>query len=325
MVVTQDRDNRFTQQIATRTVDDLPVGEVLIRVHLSSLNYKDALSATGNKGVTKTYPHTPGIDAAGVVEESSAAGLSPGDEVLVTGYDLGMETSGGFAQYIRVPAAWIVRRPNGLTLRECMIYGTAGFTAALCVHRLEFCGVTPAQGEVLVTGATGGVGSIAVGLLAKAGYDVAAATGKSSEAAFLEQLGAKTVIARQEVDDPSARPMLKVRWAGVVDTVGGTILSTAIRTTKPHGVVTCCGMVASPDLHLSVFPFILRGIALCGIDSVATEMPLRTEIWTKLGGAWKLDCLDSVATECTLNSLSVGIDRILEGKQRGRVIVKLTD
>lgn len=325
MVVTQDGNDRFTRQIANRAVDDLPDGEVLIRVHFSSLNFKDALSATGNKGVTKSYPHTPGIDAAGVVEESSDAAWSPGDEVLVTGYDLGMNTSGGFAQYIRVPAAWVVRRPNGLSLRECMIYGTAGFTAALCVHRLKFCGVEPAQGEVLVTGATGGVGSIAVGLLTKAGYDVVAATGKSSEAAFLTQLGAKAVVARQEVDDASARPMLKARWAGVVDTVGGTILATAIRATQPHGVVTCCGMVASPDLHVSVFPFILRGVALWGIDSVAAEMPLRTEIWAKLGGAWKPDGLKNIATECTLNLLSAEIDRILDGKQRGRMLVNLID
>lgn len=323
MRVAASADERYTRDIVSRPLDELPAGEVLIRVHYSSLNYKDALSASGNKGVTKTYPHTPGIDAAGVVEDSANAAWRPGDEVLVTGYDLGMDTAGGFAQYIRVPAAWIVRRPAGLTLRECMIYGTAGFTAGLSLSRLEFAGVTPEHGEILVTGATGGVGSIAVGILANAGFHVVAATGKTGEAAFLQQLGAKAVIHRDEVDDKSQRPLLKGRWAGVVDTVGGTILATAIRASKPHAVVTCCGLVASPELHLTVFPFILRGIALWGVDSVATEMPLRLQVWEKLAGDWKFSGLDRIATECSLEALSGEIDRILQGQQRGRVIVDL--
>lgn len=323
MRVCEGADGRFTQEIVSRSLDELPAGEVLIRVHYSSLNYKDALSASGNKGVTKTYPHTPGIDAAGVVEESSSPEWRPGDEVIVTGYGLGMDTSGGFAQYIRVPAAWVVRRPAGLTLRECMVYGTAGFTAGLSLSRLEFAGVTPEHGEILVTGATGGVGSIAVGILAKAGFNVVAATGKTDEAAFLQQLGATTVIHRDEVDDQSQRPLLKARWAGVIDTVGGTILATAIRSSKPHGVVTCCGLVASAELHLSVFPFILRGIALWGVDSVATEMPLRLQIWEKLAGDWKFSGLDRIVTVCVLETLGGEIDRILQGQQRGRVVVDL--
>ena len=323
MRVCEGADGRFTREIGSCSWDQLPAGEVLIRVHYSSLNYKDALSASGNKGVTKAYPHTPGIDAAGVVEESSSPAWRPGDEVIVTGYGLGMDTAGGFAQYIRVPAAWVVRRPAGLTLRECMVYGTAGFTAGLSLSRLEFAGVTPEQGEILVTGATGGVGSIAVGILAKAGFNVVAATGKTGEAAFLQQLGAKTVIHRDEADDQSQRPLLKARWAGVIDTVGGTILTTAIRSSKPHAVVTCCGMVASSELHLTVFPFILRGLVLWGVDSVATEMPLRLQVWEKLAGEWKLDQLDRIATACSLETLSGEIDRILQGKQRGRVVVDL--
>lgn len=324
LVVTETEDGRFSRAVKQRSLDDLPAGEVLIRVHYSSLNYKDGLSATGNRGVTRRYPHTPGIDAAGIVEESSSAAVRPGAQVICTSYDLGMNTPGGFAEYIRVPAGWVVPLPAGLSLRESMIYGTAGLTAALCLHRLQRADVTPDQGDVVVTGATGGVGSIAVALLARAGYRVVAATGKKQEREFLQQLGAAEIIGREDVDDTSGKPLLAPRWAGALDTVGGNPLATVLRSLKPGGAAACCGLVASSELHVNVFPFILRGVALLGVDSVTTPTPaLRRAMWAKLGGEWKLPVLERLAREVTLATLSPEIDRILRGEQTGRVVVKL--
>lgn len=322
MVVEKGPDKSFTREIRERTIDDLPDGDVLVRVHYSSLNYKDALSATGNRGVTRNFPHTPGIDAAGIVEDSRDARFSAGDPVIVTSYDLGMNTSGGYGQYIRVPADWVVPKPESLTLRESMIYGTAGLTAAMSVHAID-TGITPEKGEVLVTGATGGVGSISVALLAKAGYSIAAVTGKADQADFLKRLGAATVLSREEAVDASGKPMLKGRWAGVVDTVGGDILATAIKSTDLHGVVTCCGLVASPDLPINLFPFILRGVVLYGIDSQNCPMDYRTHIWNHLATNWKLDDLESLTKEITLEELDENIDLILKGGQTGRVVVNL--
>lgn len=324
LLVSETEDNRFRREVKERSLDALPPGEVLIRVRYSSLNYKDALSATGNRGVTRRYPHTPGIDAAGTVEQSSQAAFRPGDDVICTSYDLGMNTPGGFGEYIRVPAEWVVPLPAGLSLCESMIYGTAGLTAALCLHRLQQVDVVPEQGDVVVTGATGGVGSIAVALLARAGYRVVAATGKKQAREFLQQLGAAEVIGRADVDDKSGKPLLAPRWAGAVDTVGGNPLATILRSLKPGGVATCCGLVASAELHANVFPFILRGVALLGVDSVTTPTPaLRRALWSKLGGEWKLPTLDRLGREVTLDALSPEIDRILRGDQTGRVVVNL--
>jgi len=326
MIVTETEDKRFVRAIGEKRIEDLPAGEVLIRVRYSSLNYKDALSASGNKGVTRRYPHTPGIDAAGTVAESTAPALRPGDQVLVTGFDLGMNTSGGFADYIRVPAAWVVPLPAGLSLRESMIYGTAGFTAALSCLKLIESGVTPDQGPMLVTGATGGVGSIGVAILAKAGYQVMAATTKIDQAPYLQQIGASEVIAAAEIDDQSGRPLLKPRWAGVVDTVSGNILSTAIKATRYGGTVTCCGNVTSGELHTSIYPFILNGVSLVGIDSVNCPLPLRLRIWDQFAGAWKLDHLETITTELAgLEALDERIGLILQGKHRGRDIVRISD
>ncbi|ADW18181.1 quinone oxidoreductase, YhdH/YhfP family [Desulfobulbus propionicus DSM 2032] len=326
MIVTETEEKQFVRAIGERHVDDLPVGEVLIRVRYSSLNYKDALSASGNKGVTRRYPHTPGIDAAGIVAESSAPNVKPGDEVLVTGFDLGMNTSGGFAEYIRVPAAWVVPLPAGLSLRESMIYGTAGFTAALSCLRLIDNGVAAGHGPILVTGATGGVGSIAVAILAKCGYKVMAATTKGAETSYLRQIGANEVISSSEVDDQSGRPLLKPRWAGAVDTVGGNILSTAIKATRYGGTVTCCGNITSGELHTSIYPFILNGVSLLGIDSVNCPAPLRRRVWKRLSGEWKLDHLDTITTELpNLEALDERIGLILQGKNRGRAIVRIGD
>lgn len=323
MVVSESPDHTFTRRITSSFVDELPPGDVLIRVKYSSLNYKDALSAIGNKGVTKNYPHTPGVDAAGVVEESSTEAFQPGDEVIVTGYDLGMNTPGGFGEYIRVPADWVVKRPENLSLRESMIYGTAGFAAALSVFKLTNHGVTPDQGDVLVTGAPGGVGSVALSILVKSGYQVVAVNGVVDMSEYLMSLGAKSVLSVEDAVDKSARPLLKARWAGVIDTVGGDILSTAIRSTVYGGTITSCGNAASPDLPLTVYPFILRGVSLLGIDSVNCPKDIRMEIWRRLSQEWKLDHLDQIATETTLEGLDEKIDLILQGKQRGRTVVNL--
>ncbi len=323
MVVRQTETGEFTHQIEDKPLDQLPEGEVLIRVRYSSLNYKDALSATGHPGVTRTFPHTPGIDAAGTVEESSSKDFASGDPVLVTGYDLGMNTPGGYGQYIRVPAAWVLSLPEGLSLRESMIYGTAGFTAALSIGELEEGGAIPERGEVLVTGATGGVGSLAVGLLARAGYQVVAATGKMEEKPYLLDLGAGEVLPRDEVDDASNKPLLSGRWAGVVDTVGGTILATAIKSAKDRAVVTCCGLVAAAELSTTVYPFILRGIRLVGINSVDPPSSLRRYLWHRLATEWKLKNLERLSRTCALDDLSGEIECILQGQQKGRVVVDL--
>lgn len=323
LVVKHDIDQKFTRKIKTRSIADLPEGEVLINVKYSSLNYKDALSASGNRGVTRNYPHTPGIDAAGIVEESKRSDFSVGDQVIVTGYDLGMNTSGGFGQYIRVPASWVVPLPSNLTLRESMIYGTAGFTAALSVYRLLDHGLTPKDGDILVTGASGGVGSIAVGILAREGFKITAVTGKAEAGQFMKALGAPKIIDRDQAVDTTGKLLLKAIWAGSVDTVGGEILATTIKSTKQRGVVTACGNVASPELPLNVYPFILRGVSLVGIDSAETGMNLRRLLWQKISAEWKLDKLNDIAIECTLDELNSYIEQILHGKIQGRVIVNL--
>lgn len=322
LVVSKEGDN-FVREIKEKSIDELPEGDVLINVKYSSLNYKDALSAIGNKGVTRNFPHTPGIDAAGVVEESSDPSFQVGQEVLVTGYDLGMNTDGGFGQYIRVPAGWVVRLPKDLSLRDSMIIGTAGFTAALSVYSLAENNTMPEDGEILVTGATGGVGSMAVALLSKAGYKPVAATGKKDKEEFLKKLGAVRVISRDEVNDKSGKPMLKGIWGGAVDTVGGNILATAIKSTKYMGTVTACGLTQSPEFTSTVFPFILRGVRLIGIDSVELPMDIRLNVWDKLAGEWKLDNLDYLANEIKLDEVDNYIDLILKGKLTGRTLINL--
>jgi len=323
MVVREDKDDQFVRDIEDRHFDDLPEGDVLVKVEYSSLNYKDVLSATGNRGVTKNYPHTPGIDAAGRVVESLSKDFIAGDEVIVTSYDLGMNTSGGFGQYIRVPAEWVVKRPENLSVRDSMIFGTAGFTAALSVFRLVDYGITPDRGRVVVSGATGGVGSIAVSILTKAGYEVTAVNGVVDEKDFLLEIGAKEVISIEEAIDSSGRPMLKGLWAGGIDTVGGEILATTIKSTKDGGAVTCCGNVGSHDLPLNVYPFILRGVTLMGIDSQNCPMPMRLKVWHKIADEWKLDHLELLTTEVPLEGLNQRIDLILQRKHKGRTIVKL--
>ncbi len=323
LLVTENPDGSFSRSITKRTLNNLSPGDVVVRVHYSSLNYKDALSATGNKGVSKHYPHIPGVDAAGVVEQSSSPLHKQGDEVIVHGYELGAHADGGFSEYIRVPADWVVRRPPTLSLRESMIYGTAGFTAGLALHRLLHHGLKPDQGPVVVTGSTGGVGSVAVALLAKAGFQVVAATGKMEDEAFLKSIGANEVIHRDLLKDSSGRGLLAGKWAGAIDNVGGDYLDSILRQTKLFGAVACTGNVRSTELHTSIFPFILRGIALIGINSAFTPMPLRLDVWKHLATDWKLQSLESLVTEVSLDGINGYIDRILKGQIRGRILVNL--
>ena len=318
-----DASGTFEQVIVQRDTADLPVGELLIRVKYSSLNYKDALSASGNRGVTKEFPHTPGIDAAGVVESSSVSEFSVGDEVIVTGYDLGMNTSGGFAQYIRVPASWAIKRPKGLSLREAMVLGTAGLTAALCIDKLEQAGVATDAGPILVTGATGGVGCVAVALLAKLGFSVAAATGKADQGQWLMELGASQIVSRSALQEGSERPMLKEQWAGAVDTVGGDILFNVVKALRYGGSVACCGLTAGVGFNGSVLPFILRGVNLLGVDSVELPLVVKASMWDKLSVQWKLPALDRLTREISLEQLPEAIAQILSGKSVGRVLVRV--
>lgn len=321
LLVTEEADKTFSRNLTSRQIDDLPEGDIIVKVAYSSLNYKDALSATGNKGVTRNYPHTPGIDVSGVVEESRNDRFKPGDEVIVTSYDLGMNTSGGFAEYIRVPADWVVKLPGNLSLKEAMIYGTAGFTAGLSVSSLIHS-VKPNDGEILVTGASGGVGSIAASILLFLGYNVVAVS-SSDKSEFLASLGIEKIISREDAADSSGKPILKTRWAGVIDNVGGNILATAIKSTQYGGAITSCGNVASPELELNVFPFILRAVRLLGIDSQNCPMPKRQRIWNSLADDWKLENLESLSEEITLDQLEEKIQLILQGKCKGRIVIRV--
>ncbi len=325
LLVEQPEKKVFTRSIVTRALDDLPAGELLVKVHYSSLNFKDALSAVGNPGVTRNFPHTPGIDAAGEVVSCSDGSFQPGELVIVTSYDLGMGTAGGFGQMIRVPSKWALKLPAGLSLKESMMLGTAGLTAALSVQGLVESGVKSEAGPVLVTGATGGVGSLAVAMLAKAGYQVAAATGKLTETDYLKGLGAHEVIERSAVTEGSERPMMKPKWAGVVDCVGGETLAAALKATLPLGTVTCCGLVGSPELPVNVFPFILRGVRLIGIDSAECPMEQRVKVWQRLASDWKLDNLEAMVDEVTLTGLEDKIQAMLKGGLKRRALVNLLE
>ena len=321
--VIEDPDHGFIRRIVRKAISDLPTGEVLVRVKYSSLNYKDALSASGNRGVTKHYPHTPGIDAAGIVVESTDPVWQPGDIVICTGYDLGMNTAGGLGQYIRVPSNWLVRKPEGLSLIESMQIGTAGFTAAQCLMHLEHNGIHPKTGPVLVTGATGGVGTLAILLLHQQGYEVVAATGKSTEHSYLRSLGAAKILDRRELQAGNEKHLLPVRWAAAIDTVGGSILATVIKSTGFDGVVTCCGNAASGDLPLTVYPFILRGVHLIGVYSANCPMAKRLVIWNKLAREWKLKDLDTISRTVALSRVDQEIVSLLAGQSKGRCVVDL--
>lgn len=311
--------------IVEKSVDDLPEGDILIKVNFSSLNYKDALSASGAPGVTRNYPHTPGIDAAGVIIETNDSNLKEGDSVIVTGYDLGMDTAGGFGQCIRVPASWVIKLPNGLSERDSMALGTAGLTAGLSIQALDdynsnngFNGLS-----TIVTGSTGGVGSIAVMLLSKLDASVTAVTGKDTQKELLQSLGASEIVSREELSELCRTPIGKTIWDFGVDVVSGNILTLLLSSLKPGGAVACSGLVGGPSFESSIFPFILRGNALLGIDSVEIPLEKKLQVWENFASEWKLD-LTPLVKEVNLEDLENEISTILSGGQVGRVLVNLS-
>lgn len=315
-------DGTFSKSIEQVDEQVFQHSEVIIKVKYAGLNYKDALSASGHKGITRKFPHTPGIDASGIIVSDSTNKFKEGDEVLVTGYDLGMNTNGGFGEYIAVPAGWVVKKPNNLSLLECMVYGTAGFTAALGLMQMENNGQNPTMGPLLVSGATGGVGSMAVSIYAKAGYEVIASTGKTSEHEYLKNLGASTIISREDLVGTNTRPMISTRWAGALDTVGGATLEAILRATGMYGNVATCGLVDKPEFSTTVYPFIIRSVNLLGVASAETPMEMREKIWQALSSNWKINGLEKLATVVKLNDIIEQIDLILAGKTKGRVIVQ---
>ena len=315
-------DGTFQRKIVTRSTDELPQGEVLIKVAYAGLNFKDALSSTGHKGITREFPHTPGVDAAGYVASSSDPQFKEGDEVLVTGYDLGMNTDGGFGQYIRVPKGWVVPLPKNLSLKESMILGTAGFTSALALWKMEKAGQSPEMGEIVITGATGGVGSMAVSIFSTAGYQVVASSGKAEEEDYLKKLGAVRREDRSYTNDESGRLLLRTQWAGALDTVGGNTLATLMKACGKNGSIAVCGLVSSHELDTTVYPFLLNGINLIGVESAETSIDVRLKLWEKLNSIWKPGHLNDISKLISLDELDDQIELILKGKTRGRVVVK---
>jgi acrylyl-CoA reductase (NADPH) len=314
--VAEQQDDRVERGVRTLSEDDLPDGDVTIDVAYSSVNYKDGLATIPKGRVARISPLVPGVDLAGTAD---------GEEVIVHGYDLGVAHHGGFAERARVPSEWVVPLPPGLTARQAMTLGTAGFTAGLSVHQLEARGLSPEDGPVLVLGATGGVGSVAIGILAARGYEVVAATGKDDAHDFLRSLGATDVVGRDEVTAASDRPLESERWAAVVDPVGGAGTAYAVRTTRYGGGVAVSGLTAGTKLETTVLPFILRGVALLGIDSVQAPMDLRREIWERLATDLRPRGLDdAIPTEIGLDELEPALDAILAGQARGRTVVRLS-
>lgn len=307
-----------TRTIEETGLQDLDTGELLIRVAYSSLNYKDALSASGNKGISRFYPHTPGIDAAGVVVRSSHPGFKEGEKVIVTGFDLGMNTKGGFSEYISVPAHWAVALPEEMSLKEAMMLGTAGLTAAMGIDKILSSDLT--RLPVIISGATGGVGSIALLILKKLGIETVAFSRRPETAEYLLSLGAKEVIHAWE---ESPKPLLKGLYSAGIDTVGGPVLENMIKRIHHNGSLAVCGMALSSDFSTSVFPFILRGLTLYGIESAEAPMAWRESLWHKLATEWKPDNLDAITRTVSLEGLEDEIQQMLAGKAMGRVVIDL--
>lgn len=318
-------DNSFSQSVIERKVDSLPDHPLQVQVHYSSLNFKDALSAFGKPGVTRDYPHTPGIDVGGTVIEDKSGRFQAGDEVIVSGYDLGMNTSGGLAERIHVPSDWAVALPTGLSLRETMIIGTAGFTAALCVQKLLRMGAEPDQGPVLVSGASGGVGSFSIAILAKLGFTVTALSGKPDFKAHLQSLGAADVIDRTALSEDNPKPLAKPTWAHAVDCVGGAVLSNILKSLQYGGSVAACGLALSPAFNTTVLPFILRNVNLLGVDCVELPLAQKQANWERVASEFKLDNLDNMAEEIRLEQTPEYLQRFLAGEVRGRYLVNLKD
>jgi len=316
----EEKDGSFEGREQLLNTVDLPDGNVLIRVSHSSLNYKDALSASGNRGVTRNFPHTPGIDAAGEVVESSAAEFPAGTPVIVTGYDLGMNTDGGFGEYIRVPAAWCVPMPAGWNARTAMIYGTAGLTAGLCVGKLLTMGAKPDQGPVAVSGASGAVGSVAVEILARLGFEVVAISGKADHTDGLKALGAASVVGRDTLAEEK-KPLVRPVFANAVDTVGGVPLAELLKRIQPGGSVSCCGLVAGPQLPTTVLPFILRGVNLLGVDSVEIPLADKKVVWEKLSGDWACPVTEASARDIGRSGLDAALKAFLGGASAGKIVL----
>lgn len=305
------------------TLDDLSPGEVVVKVQYSSVNYKDALAATGKGKILHRFPLVGGIDLAGSVVSSSDRRYRKGDKVLVTGCGLSEDYDGGYTEYARVRGEWVIPLPKGFTTQSAMALGTAGFTAALAIHRMEHNGTNPEGGPVIVTGATGGVGSFAVNMLAKRGYEVVAVTGKADAQDYLKQLGASAILLRSEINYGS-RPMESIQWQGAIDNVGGDMLTWLTRTVGWWGNIASIGLAGSHELHTTVMPFILRGVNLLGINSMATPRKLRLKIWDRIATDLKPSKLKLIANETILfDDLPRIFPRVLEGRQRGRVVVKI--
>jgi len=321
--VDKNKQQEINAGLQTVPFESLPPGGVTIRVVYSSINYKDALAASGHPGVVRKFPHVPGIDAAGIVVESDSDQFTVGDSVVVTSYELGVERWGGWSEFIRVQPEWIVPLPEGLTLKESMILGTAGLTAAMCVNSLIHHHITVGSGNILVTGASGGVGSFAVSLLSRLGFQVTAVSGKHEMHERLRKLGASKVIDRLAIDLTSDKPLLKGHWPAAIDTVGGFLLSHLVRSIQPHGCVAACGNVGGAELNLTVFPFILRGVTLDGIDSAWYPIERRMALWQKLATEWKLPDLESRAKVITLDQVPETVESILAGTHQERTIIKI--
>ncbi|OLF37410.1 oxidoreductase [Psychrobacter sp. Cmf 22.2] len=323
LVVEETSEGTFAKNIQERHVSDLPDNDLLIEVHYSSLNYKDAMSASGNKSITKNYPHTPGIDAAGVVISDKSGTFSEGQEVVVFGYDLGMNTAGGLGQMIAIPADWALPCPEALSLKEAMIYGTGGLTAALSIQKLEKMGAKPSDGPVAVSGATGGVGTISIAILSQLGYETIAFSGKPEQSEHLKELGATEVRHRDTINEVGNRPVGRPLWANAIDTVGGDYLANLLKQTKPGGAVTTCGLAASASFSMTVLPFITRAVSLLGIDSVFIPLEDKKAIWQRVATDMKLPNLEQYAEEITLEQTPEYLERFIDGKAVGRYVVNV--
>ena len=321
-VVREKKNNVFSRGIEIKKFEELPNHDVTIKVKYSSLNYKDALSSLGNKGVTKLYPHTPGIDASGIVISSRNKKFHEGDQVVVTGYDLGMNTPGGFSECIRVPSDWVVKLPETISLKYAMAIGTAGLTAALCIDLLLKNSKIEKR-HAVVTGSTGGVGSIAIQLLSKLGAEITAVTGKNESEDFLSSLGASTIMSRKELFDQFRQPLSKGVYDLAIDVVGGEILSGLLTCLRRDGVIACCGNVGGVNFNTNVFPFILRGNKLLGADSAERDLKQKEFLWKKLSTDWLIDDMDKFSRTIGLSDLEEEIRTIYEGKQTGRVIISI--
>ncbi|HEY8601419.1 MAG TPA: MDR family oxidoreductase [Thermomicrobiales bacterium] len=322
-LVLEEHEEKTVATLSALDREALPAGEVTVRVAYSTLNYKDALAITGRGKIVRAFPMVPGIDFAGTVEESASPDFKPGDQVLLTGWGVGERHWGGLAEYARVKAGWLTRLPTGLTPEQAMGFGTAGLTAALCVIALEEVGIAPSEREMVVTGAAGGVGSVAVALLAQAGFNVTASTGRTAEKDYLRHLGARQIIDRATLATPSKRPLESERWAGGIDTVGSATLASVLRATAYTGAVAACGLAGGTDLPTTVLPFILRGVRLLGVDSVMAPTARRDLAWARLARDSPLETLAQVTRTVSLAEVPALADTLLDGAVRGRLVVDM--